>query len=182
MGHHGLLTGVRQPAVSGRAVVGPGRVCVAPWSSGFSDSPPRLLSAAQQAIHRLRGGPRGPRRLRRHPRPGGPVRTLNVTFARPDERAKAFAVYSAIAASGAVLGLLLGGALTQWLSWRWCLYINLVFAIPAALAAVVLVRAPTIRPDRTRLDWPGVITAVGGNVLPRLRDCPAPKATAGAPR
>jgi len=87
---------------------------------------------------------------------------LNVTFARPDERAKAFAVYSAIAASGAVLGLLLGGALTQWLSWRWCLYINLVFAIPAALAALVLVRAPAIRRDRTGLDWPGVITAVGG--------------------
>ena len=79
---------------------------------------------------------------------------LNVTFTRADDRAKAFAVYSAIAASGAVLGLLLGGALTQWLSWRWCLYINLVFAIPAALAAVVLVQPPQF--DTTGRVWTGL--------------------------
>ena len=64
--------------------------------------------------------------------------TLNITFTDPDDRAKAFAVFSAIAAGGAVLGLLLGGAMTEWLSWRWCLYINMAFALPAALGALLV--------------------------------------------
>ena len=88
--------------------------------------------------------------------------TLNLTFTDPDGRAKAFAVFSAIAASGAVLGLLLGGAVTQWLSWRWCLYINMVFAVPAALGAFFLVKPPGPRHDRIRLDWWGASTASAG--------------------
>ena len=87
--------------------------------------------------------------------------TLNVTFTAPKDRAKAFAVFSAIAASGAVVGLLLGGAMTEWLSWRWCLYVNLVLALPAALGAFFLVTArPTQR--RVKLDWPGAAAATGG--------------------
>src|SRR4051794_35856578 len=58
---------------------------------------------------------------------------LTTTFTDPDERAKAFGVYGAIAGSGAALGLLLGGVLTEYLSWRWCLYVNLLFAVPTAL-------------------------------------------------
>jgi EmrB/QacA subfamily drug resistance transporter len=88
--------------------------------------------------------------------------TLNVTFTDAKQRGKAFAVYSAIAASGAVAGLLLGGALTEWLSWRWCLYVNLGFAIPAAVGALVFVAGKDSRHDRARLDWLGVITASGG--------------------
>jgi EmrB/QacA subfamily drug resistance transporter len=88
--------------------------------------------------------------------------TLNITFTDRDDRAKAFAVFSAIAASGAVLGLLLGGAVTEWLSWRWCLYINLVFAVPAALGALVVVRARSVRQGPVSVDWPGVVTASGG--------------------
>lgn len=88
--------------------------------------------------------------------------TLNITFTDPEDRAKAFAVFSAIAASGAVLGLLIGGAVTQWLSWRWCLYINLAFALPTALGALVVVSAPPSRQNRATLDWPGVATVSGG--------------------
>ena len=51
---------------------------------------------------------------------------LTTTFQEPKERAKAFSIYGAIGGSGAAIGLLLGGALTQWASWRWCLFINLV--------------------------------------------------------
>jgi EmrB/QacA subfamily drug resistance transporter len=87
--------------------------------------------------------------------------TLNITFTDPDDRAKAFAVFSAIAASGAVVGLLLGGAVTEWLSWRWCLYINMALALPAALGALVVVRAAPTR-SRIGLDWPGAVTASGG--------------------
>lgn len=88
--------------------------------------------------------------------------TLNITFTTAETRAKAFAVFSAIAASGAVLGLLIGGAVTEWLSWRWCLYINIVFAVPAAAGAVLVVTAPPTRHDRATWDWAGALTATAG--------------------
>ena len=63
---------------------------------------------------------------------------LTTTFTEPSERAKAFGIFGAIAGGGAAIGLLLGGVLTEYLSWRWCLYVNLLFAIPAAIAAFSL--------------------------------------------
>src|SRR6266508_6766989 len=53
---------------------------------------------------------------------------LTTTFTDPGERGKAFGIYGAVAGSGASIGLLLGGALTQLIDWRWCLYVNLVLA------------------------------------------------------
>ena len=61
---------------------------------------------------------------------------LTTTFTDPRERGKAFAIYGAIAGAGGAIGLLLGGVLTEYLSWRWCMYVNLAFAIPAALGAM----------------------------------------------
>src|SRR5437899_1222446 len=58
---------------------------------------------------------------------------LAVTFTQPRERARAFALYGAIAGSGAAPGLLLGGALTESLDWRWCLYVNVPIAMVAAV-------------------------------------------------
>src|SRR5215467_3778335 len=63
---------------------------------------------------------------------------LATTFTDAKERAKAFGVYGAVAASGSGLGLLIGGALTSYLSWRWCLYVNLVFAGFAIAGAALL--------------------------------------------
>ena len=88
--------------------------------------------------------------------------TLNVTFTDTRQRGKAFGVYAAIAAGGAVVGLLLGGALTEWLSWRWCLYVNLVFAIPAAAGVLAFIPVRQDRKSVVRLDWPGVIAGSGG--------------------
>ena len=51
---------------------------------------------------------------------------LTTTFTEPDERGKAFAIYAAIAGMGGAIGLLLGGALTELLNWRWCLYVSVV--------------------------------------------------------
>ena len=86
---------------------------------------------------------------------------LTTTFTDPDERGKAFGIFGAIAGGGAALGLLLGGILTQLLSWRWCLYVNLLFAIPAAASAMVLlVNQP--HPQRARIDIPGVLTVTAG--------------------
>jgi EmrB/QacA subfamily drug resistance transporter len=86
---------------------------------------------------------------------------LTTTFTDPEERGKAFGVYGAIAGAGAAVGLLLGGALTSYLSWRWCLYINLFFAGIAIVGGAVLLH----RQERTlggRLDLPGVVLVSGG--------------------
>jgi EmrB/QacA subfamily drug resistance transporter len=87
---------------------------------------------------------------------------LTVTFHNSPERPKAFGIFSAIAASGTSVGLLLGGVLTQTLSWRWCLYVNLLFAIPAAIAASRLVDAGGAQRPRPRIDFAGVAAASAG--------------------
>ena len=83
---------------------------------------------------------------------------LTTTFTDPAERGKAFGIFGAIAGGGSAIGLLLGGALTEWLSWRWCLYVNLLFAVPTALLAVRLL-VNQAQPGRPPLDLPGTATA-----------------------
>jgi EmrB/QacA subfamily drug resistance transporter len=86
---------------------------------------------------------------------------LTTTFTEPAERAKAFGVFAAIAASGSSIGLLIGGALTQSLSWRYCMYVNVVFAAVAVTGAIVLLRnsRPATRP---RLDITGTAAVSAG--------------------
>jgi EmrB/QacA subfamily drug resistance transporter len=86
---------------------------------------------------------------------------LATTFTDPAERAKAFGVYGAIAGAGGAFGLLLGGALTEALDWRWCLYVSILFAVPAAIAAVRLLHNVPAA-DRPRLDVPGTLVASSG--------------------
>ncbi|HUN35305.1 MAG TPA: MFS transporter, partial [Trebonia sp.] len=86
---------------------------------------------------------------------------LTTTFSDPKERGKAFGVYGAIAGAGGAVGLLLGGALTQYLTWRWCLYINLFFAGVAIAGGVLLLRHQP-RQQGGRLDYPGVVGVSGG--------------------
>jgi EmrB/QacA subfamily drug resistance transporter len=86
---------------------------------------------------------------------------LTTTFTDPKERGKAFGVYGAVAASGSGLGLLIGGALTSYASWRWCMYVNLVFAAIAITGGLLLLdRQPKI--PGARLDIPGVAAVSGG--------------------
>jgi EmrB/QacA subfamily drug resistance transporter len=86
---------------------------------------------------------------------------LSTIFTDRDERGKAFGIYGAIAGGGAAVGLLLGGILTEVLSWRWCLYVNLLFAIPTALMAFrLLVNQPLA--TRPPIDVPGTLTATSG--------------------
>src|SRR5690606_28674181 len=63
---------------------------------------------------------------------------LTVTFTEPSERAKAFGIFGAVAGTGGAIGLLLGGALTEWASWRWVMFVNLIFAAVALVGAVLL--------------------------------------------
>ena len=86
---------------------------------------------------------------------------LTTTFEGSEDRGKAFGVFGAIAGAGGAVGLLLGGLLTQYLDWRWCLYVNLIFAAIACAGAVALLRREPSR-QRPRLDLPGLVTEVGG--------------------
>ena len=67
-----------------------------------------------------------------------PSSTLTTTFTDAWERGKAFGVFGAIGVAGGAIGLLLGGVPMEYLSWRWCLYINIAIAIPAAVGALAL--------------------------------------------
>jgi len=89
---------------------------------------------------------------------------LTTTFTDPAERGRAFGVFGAIAGSGAAIGLLLGGMLTEWLSWRWCLYVNLLFALPAAFGALSLLH-DRVQAEKPRLDVPGTLTSAAGLFL-----------------
>ena len=64
---------------------------------------------------------------------------LTVLFTDTKERAKAFAVYGAIAGGGSAVGLLLGGVLTEYADWRWCFWVNVPVAIVAVAAAIPIV-------------------------------------------
>jgi len=86
---------------------------------------------------------------------------LNTTFTEAKERAKAFGIYGAIAGAGGGIGLLLGGLLTEHLSWRWTLYVNLVFAVIAFTGGLILLQRgkPAERP---KLDLPGTLLVSAG--------------------
>src|SRR5579862_4538258 len=85
---------------------------------------------------------------------------LTTTFTQPKERGRAFAVYGAIAGAGGAVGLLLGGVLTQYLSWRWTMYVNLIFAGVALIGGTLLLeRRPS--PARPKLDIPGAVLVSG---------------------
>ena len=90
--------------------------------------------------------------------------TLVSTFQDPRERGRAFGVFGSVAAGGGAVGLILGGALTQYFSWRWCLYVNLVFAAIAVAGALAFIRSsrPATRPA---MDWPGAVLAGAGLFL-----------------
>src|ERR1017187_1074048 len=86
---------------------------------------------------------------------------LTVAFTEPKERARAFAVYGGIAGGGAAIALILGGALTQYASWRWTLLINVPIAIAAALGALRFVTESRAAATHG-YDLPGAATVTGG--------------------
>ena len=89
---------------------------------------------------------------------------VSVTFAdNAADRGRAFGVFGAVSGAGGALGLLLGGILTESVSWRWCLYVNLIIAAIALVGALIWLREGA-RPTRVRLDLPGTITSVLGLV------------------
>jgi EmrB/QacA subfamily drug resistance transporter len=88
---------------------------------------------------------------------------LTVLFTDTRERAKAFGVYGAIAGGGSAVGLVMGGVLTEYANWRWCLLVNVPVAVIAVAAAVPLVPESKAAGD-TRYDVPGAVLATLGLV------------------
>ena len=86
---------------------------------------------------------------------------VSNTFTNPRERGTAFGIWGAIGGAGAAIGLLLGGLLTQDLSWRWTLFVNLGFASVAAVGAAALLRRD-VSSAREPIDVPGTLTATAG--------------------
>ncbi|GAA2070551.1 MFS transporter [Streptomyces albiaxialis] len=86
---------------------------------------------------------------------------LTVTFTEPKERAKAFGIWGGITAAAGALGLLAGGALTEYVDWRWCLYISVPIALVAAVGGSALL-TETRREGKARFDIPGVLLVTGG--------------------
>jgi EmrB/QacA subfamily drug resistance transporter len=90
--------------------------------------------------------------------------TLVSSFTDPAERGRAFGIFGSVAAGGGAVGLILGGVLTQYLSWRDTLYVNLVFATIAVAGALAYIRSsrPATRPP---MDWPGTVLSSAGLFL-----------------
>jgi len=81
---------------------------------------------------------------------------ITVTFTDVKDRAKAFGVFGAVSGVGAAIGLVLGGLLTQYASWRWCLFVNIAIAAIAMALAVPIVKESKAEGD-TRYDIPGTL-------------------------
>ena len=86
---------------------------------------------------------------------------LTTTFTDVRERARAFGVYGAVGAGGGAVGLLLGGLLTEYASWRWTLFINLGFAALAMVGGLLWIPRTDTR-ERPGIDWPGTLTVSAG--------------------
>jgi EmrB/QacA subfamily drug resistance transporter len=86
---------------------------------------------------------------------------IAVLFTDTKERAKAFAVYGAIAGGGSAVGLLLGGVLTEYADWRWCFWVNLPITIAAVLLAIPIV-PESKAPGDTSYDIPGAVLVTLG--------------------
>ena len=90
---------------------------------------------------------------------------LTVTFTDGHERGRAFAIFGALSGAGGAIGLILGGALTEYLSWRWCLYVNVPIAAVAVVGALLFLprREPRVL-GAPGLDVPGAVLSVAGLV------------------
>ncbi|RDI51643.1 MFS transporter [Nocardia mexicana] len=87
---------------------------------------------------------------------------VSITFTEPKERARAFGVYAGVSGGGAAIGLVAGGALTEYADWRWCLLVNTPVALIALIGALAFVIKDVPTPRTGGYDLPGAITVTLG--------------------
>jgi EmrB/QacA subfamily drug resistance transporter len=146
-----LLLGGRAGDLFGRRrvfIAGLSLFTLASLVGGFAESSAWLLIA--RVVQGLGAAAAGPSTLA----------LLTTTFAEPKSRVRALALFSGMSSAGFAVGLILGGLLTEWLSWRWVLFINVPFGVAAVGLAARYLREPERHP--ARLDLPGAVTATGG--------------------
>ncbi|MEV4622047.1 MFS transporter [Asanoa sp. NPDC049573] len=146
-----LLLGGRAGDILGRRrmfVVGIALFTIASLVGGLATSATWLLAArVAQGVGAAMAGP-------------NTIALISTTFTEPRQRIRALALLSAMASAGFAIGLIIGGVLTDALSWRWVLFINVPFGVAAVLLAPRHVREPERHPGR--LEWPGALTATLG--------------------
>ncbi|QWF77502.1 putative MFS-type transporter EfpA [Amycolatopsis sp. CA-230715] len=146
-----LLLGGRAGDLLGRRrmfVVGVTVFTVASFAGGFANSAEFLIiSRVAQGIGAAMAGP-------------STLALVTTTVSSPAARVRALALFSAMASGGFAIGLILGGLLTEWFSWRAVLFINVPFGVAIATLAPRFVREPERVP--AKLDLPGAVTATLG--------------------
>jgi EmrB/QacA subfamily drug resistance transporter len=146
-----LLLGGRAGDILGRRrmfMVGVSLFATASLLGGFATSEAWLIAArAIQGVGAAIAAPTG-------------LALLATTFAEGPERNRAFGIYAAVAGAGGGIGLILGGVLTDFLSWRWVLFVNVPIGALLALAAPYVL--PESTRNRGRFDIPGAISATAG--------------------
>ena len=146
-----LLLGARAGDILGRRrtfAFGIGLFTFASMLGGLAQSPGWLLAArALQGVGAAIAAPSTPA-------------LLTTSFREGPERTRAIALYSAVAGAGGSVGLVLGGMLTTWVSWRWGLFIN----VPLGIALVWLAprHLPETEPRTGRFDLAGALTSTLG--------------------
>lgn len=146
-----LLLGGRMGDLFGRRrmfIVGVATFALASLVGGFAQDEAWLLTT--RALQGVGGAIASPTALA----------LVTTTFAEGRARNRAFGVYAAVSGAGAAIGLILGGVLTEWLSWRWVLFVNAPIGLALAIATPYVL-AESSR-GRGRLDLPGALTSTLG--------------------
>jgi EmrB/QacA subfamily drug resistance transporter len=90
---------------------------------------------------------------------------ITTSFTEGSQRTKALSVWAMVASSGSAVGLLLGGVLTEALSWQWIFFVNVPIGIGIAIAALRLVPNSRVENARRHFDIPGAVTVTAGLVV-----------------
>ena len=146
-----LLLGARAGDLLGRRrmlLIGIGAFVLASFAGGFAQSPGQLLAARTiQGIGAALAAPSG-------------LALLIGRFPEGRDRARALGYFSAVSVGGAAVGLIAGGILTQYVSWRWVLFVNVPIGIALILVARVALTETPRHPGR--FDLAGAATATVG--------------------
>ncbi|WP_433600876.1 MFS transporter [Nocardia sp. CA-135953] len=146
-----LLLGGRAGDLFGRRnlfIAGTALFTLASLAGGLAPSATWLLVA--RVVQGIGGAMAGPSTLA----------LLTTTFSEPKARMRVLALFSGMSSAGFAIGLIVGGLLTEWLTWRSVLFINVPFGM--AVVALALRYLPDGARQPARLDLPGAVTATGG--------------------
>jgi EmrB/QacA subfamily drug resistance transporter len=148
-----LLLGARAGDILGRRRVFMTGILLFTFASllgGLAQEPWQLLAA--RALQGMGGAIASPTSLA----------LITTTFPEGPERNRAFGVFAAVSAGGGAIGLLAGGMLTEWLDWRWVLFVNVPIGLVIALLAPVYINESQRHPGR--FDIAGALTSTVGMV------------------